>query len=600
MLAPDTSENATTPADDPLDWIFRTHDPVEVELDEHATWLATPEGQATHNRIVEHVRTRTEERSAWAALKAFDDSFDNLDDDDPRWEQWEADRQPYRRAWEATLEAYRHCRQPVEPPPPSGAPMQMPSNWTVEQKAAAMNAPLPSTQPAATTAMVGGARPEIDIVSDEGLALQFARQHRDHLRYVAKWGAWMEWDGQRWRQDDTLSAYDLVRHTVRDTAVNLDIRDAKNVASAKTVAAVERLAKADRALAATIDQWDADLWALNTPGGIVDLHSGEIRPAEPEDYCTRITAVAPGGDCPTWLGFLARVTGCDAELMAFLQRIAGYALTGVTTEHAMFFAHGTGGNGKSVFANTLASVLGDYATTAPIETFIASNTERHPTDLAGLMGARLVTAVETEQGRRWAEAKIKAITGGDRVKARFMRQDFFEFTPQFKLLTVGNHKPGLRSVDEAMRRRMNLLPFTVTIPAAERDPYLSERLRAEWPGILAWAIQGCLAWQRNGLQPPAAVRAATDDYLSAEDALGTWLEERCHTTEAAWESAGRLFADWTGWANRAGEFVGSQKQFSQKLLDRGYGPAKRNGVRGFSGLATKPIEWMVPPLPAAR
>ena len=154
----------------------------------------------------------------------------------------------------------------------------------------------------------------------------------------------------------------------------------------------------------------------------------------------------------------------------------------------MFFAYGTGANGKSRFTDALAGLMGDYHTTAPIETFIASNVDRHPTDLAGLMGARLVTAVETEQGRRWAEAKIKTITGGDRVKARFMRQDFFEYVPQFKLLTVGNHKPGLRAVDEAMRRRMNLLPFVVTIPPAERDSQLGEKLRAEWPGILGWAI----------------------------------------------------------------------------------------------------------------
>ena len=183
------------------------------------------------------------------------------------------------------------------------------------------------------------------------------------------------------------------------------------------------------------------------------------------------------------------MTDGDHELVAFLQRVAGYALTGSTSAHALFFLYGTGANGKSVFVNTVAGILGDYHRTAPIETFTASSHERHPTDLAGLRGARLVTAVETEEGRRWAESRIKALTGGDKIAARFMRQDFFEFTPQFKLLIAGNHKPGLRSVDEAIRRRFNLIPFAVTIPDEERDENLTDNLKAEWPGILAWMIE---------------------------------------------------------------------------------------------------------------
>ena len=200
------------------------------------------------------------------------------------------------------------------------------------------------------------------------------------------------------------------------------------LASAKTVAAVERLAKADRRLAATIAQWDADQWLLNTPGGAVDLRTGKMRPAQIYDYATKITAVGPGGDCPTWRLFLRRITGNDDELIAFLRRMCGYALTGVTSEHALFFLYGTGANGKSVFINTVAGIIADYHKTAPIETFVASNSERHPTDLAGLRGARLVTATETEEGKPWAEAKIKTLTGGDKISARFMKQDFFEFS----------------------------------------------------------------------------------------------------------------------------------------------------------------------------
>jgi hypothetical protein len=206
------------------------------------------------------------------------------------------------------------------------------------------------------------------------------------------------------------------------------------LASAKTVYAVERLAKADRRLAATVDQWDSDQLLLNTPGGVIDLRDGTLRAPSPDDYMTKIAAVAPGGECPIWEGFLDRITNGDHELTRFLQRVIGYSLAGLTSEHALFFCYGTGANGKSVLINTVAEICADYHKTAPIETFTVSPTERHPIDLAGLRGARIVASVETEEGRRWAEAKIKNLTAGDRISARFMRQDFFEFTPQFKLI----------------------------------------------------------------------------------------------------------------------------------------------------------------------
>ena len=177
--------------------------------------------------------------------------------------------------------------------------------------------------------------------------------------------------------------------------------------------------------------------------------------------------------------------------------------------------------------NTIAEISGEYHKAAPIETFTACAVDHHPTDLAGLQGARVVTSSETEEGRRWAEAKIKALTGGDKIAARFMRQNFFEFTPQFKLIIAGNHKPGLSTVDEAIRRRIYLIPFAVTIPPAERDLGLTAKLKAEWPGILAWMIEGCLAWQRDGLAPPPAVLNATAEYLEAEDAIQRWIDDAC-------------------------------------------------------------------------
>ncbi len=269
--------------------------------------------------------------------------------------------------------------------------------------------------------------------------------------------------------------------------------------------------------------------------------------------------------------------------------MVGYALTGSTQEHALFFLHGTGANGKGVFLSTIAGVLRDYAATAPMETFIASNSDRHPTDLAGLRGTRLVTAQETEEGRRWAESKIKALTGGDRIAARFMRQDFFEFTPQFKLIIAGNHKPGLRGVDEAMRRRMNLVPFIVTIPPEERDEKLAEKLRVEWPGILRWMVDACLEWAGEGLAQPEAVRKATDDYLRAEDAITEWMVERCTTKPNDTATSTALFQSWMRWADRSGEFIGSQKRFSQALEDRGFSKSRRSdGKVMFAGIALLP------------
>jgi putative DNA primase/helicase len=222
---------------------------------------------------------------------------------------------------------------------------------------------------------------------------------------------------------------------------------------------------------------------------------------------------------------LEEATGRNDALIRFLGQWAGYCLTGSTREHALLFLHGGGGNGKSVFLNTIAAIMGDYAAQAPLDAFHAAQGDKHPADIAMMRGARMVVASETEEGRQWAEAKIKALTGGDKITARFMRQDFFTFTPAFKLTVAGNHKPGLRNVDEAMRRRFLMVPFNHR--PAHPDPDLARKLRAEWPGILAWMIEGCRDWQRHGLVRPDAVTEATRDYFEAQDVMGRWLKERC-------------------------------------------------------------------------
>jgi putative DNA primase/helicase len=438
-------------------------------------------------------------------------------------------------------------------------------------------------------AFLDGASPAF---SDDSLAQRFADRHAADLRFVASWGQWFRYDGTRWRQDDTLHAFDLARRVCREASAECNGKPGEKtaLASAKTVAAVERLARSDRRIAATIDQWDADPWLLNTPDGVVNLQTGTKRAHQATDYMTKITAAGPRGDCPRFLAFLERITGSDPELIAYLRRVLGYALTGITREHALFFGYGTGANGKSVLLSTVAGIFGDYHKTAPIETFTASNVDRHPTDLAMLRGARLVTATETEEGRQWAESRIKSLTGGDRVSARFMRQDFFEFMPQFKLFIAGNHRPGLRSVDEAIRRRFHLIPFAVTIPAEERDSELTEKMKAEWPGILAWIIEGCLVWQSDGLAAPQAVTAATAEYLESEDAIAAWIDDRCERDVNAWAGASALFASWAAWATKAGEALGSQKKFSQKMAERKFPKHNTAAARGFNGLRILPQE----------
>jgi len=432
--------------------------------------------------------------------------------------------------------------------------------------------------------------------TEDALALSFTRRYHRDWRYVSGWGKWLVWDGQRWRTEDTLAATDLIRSVCRQTAVRADNpKVAAKLASAGTVGGVERLARADRRHAATTDEWDADTWLLNTPGGVVDLKTGRMRPHERADRMTKITTATPSGDCPTWRQFIDEVTGGDKELQSYLQRMVGYALTGSTQEHALFFLYGTGANGKSVFVNTLATILGDYATNAPMDTFMESRTDRHPTDMAGLRGARFVAAIETEQGKRWAESKLKNLTGGDKISARFMRQDFFEFFPQFKLFVAGNHKPAIRNIDEAMKRRLHLIPFTITVPPQQRDKNLQQKLLAERDGILAWAVQGCLDWQRHGrLAPPHRVVEATEEYFEAEDALGRWLDERCVREANAKSLTAELFNDWKQWAEAAGEFVGAQRRFSDLLITRGLDKWRNGlGVRGFQGIGLKH-----PPTPA--
>jgi putative DNA primase/helicase len=302
---------------------------------------------------------------------------------------------------------------------------------------------------------------------------------------------------------------------------------------------------------------------------------------------TKLAAVAPADttECPRWLQFLREATNDDQDLIGFLQQWCGYCLTGDTKEHALLFIYGGGGNGKSVFQNTLAGILKDYATAAAMETFVASSSDKHPTDLAMLHGARLVTASETEEGRAWAESRIKQLTGGDRIRARFMRQDFFEYTPQFKLLLIGNHQPSLRNVDDAAKRRFNIIPFIHKPATPDRD--LEAKLRAEWPSILRWMIDGCLMWQHSDLIRPQVVTDATDEYFNEQDSVRQWIEECCEMNATLRDTASNLFKSWAAWAIANGEKPGSSKWFGG-VLKKTFRPGKVGGSRGYRGIEVKP------------
>lgn len=418
-----------------------------------------------------------------------------------------------------------------------------------------------------------------DIPTHDSVAMQFVEQSGDDLKFCYSSGSWYRWNGVMWVRDDTRRAFHVVREFCRRISDDQDAQKRAKMQSVAFADGVEKYAKVDPRIGVTADHWDRDQLLLGTPGGTVDLQTGTLRPPERSDCITKSTSVTPlPNACPRWLQFLQETTGGDAELIRFLQQWCGYSLTGLTKEHALVFVYGPGGNGKSVFLNTVASILGDYATTATMDTFTASKYDKHTTDVAMLRGARLVTASETEEGRAWAEARIKQLTGGDAITARFMRRDNFTFKPQFKLMIVGNHKPVLSSVDEAARRRFNIVPF-VRKPAAP-DRELEKKLIREAPGILQWMIKGCLDWRENGLSQPASVRAATDAYFNDQDVFGQWIEDECDTSHGntkLWDTAGNLFESWTEYATKAGEPPGKQKAFAEAMRRRGFEPWRATG-----------------------
>jgi P4 family phage/plasmid primase-like protien len=409
-------------------------------------------------------------------------------------------------------------------------------------------------------------------------------------------GHWYNFlDGKCWRSDDKFAILNLSRLICRHTSAKIaSAAVARGVSSAKSIAAVERISRSDPRIATPIEMFDRDPWSLNTPDGLVDLRSGELLPHDKNRLCMRMAGASPYGECKQWRRFLNQIASGDQAFEDYLQRLVGYSLVGITPEEMFVFLYGPSNTGKSKFVETLRLLLGDYATGAPMDTFTVAKGERHPTDLAGFVGRRLVTAAETEEGRRWDQQRLTTLTGRDRIQARFMRGDFFEYIPAFLLIFHGNYRPRLGGVSDAMRRRLHLVPFRHK--PARIDKHLIEKFRVELPGIMAWAVEGCLNWQREGLAPPPIVAEATEDYFRYEDLLGEWIGERCELGAELYESSRALHKDFSGWMQGRG-YVPSEQVFVARL--EGVEGLRRSsklpdGRRGFWGINLRRTQRELP------
>jgi putative DNA primase/helicase len=437
-------------------------------------------------------------------------------------------------------------------------------------------------------------------LTDLGNSERFVARYGEEVRYCHPWGKWLLYDSTRWRVDDAGRAHRLAKETVRgiyrEASEEGDENRRKALAkharaseSERRIRAILELAKSE--VAVSPDELDADPWLLNALNGTIDLRTGKLREHRREDFVTKLAPVEyrPDATAPAWEAFLKRVLP-SADLRGFVQRAAGYSATGDTSEQCMFIHHGPGANGKSTFQETLSAALGDYAMRTPTETLLVKRSGAVPNDVARLKGARFVTASETEEGRRLAEGLVKDLTGQDTISARFMRAEWFDFKPTHALHLSTNHKPEIRGTDAAIWRRIRLVPWAVTIPPAEQDRKLAEKLRDELPAVLAWIVRGCLAWQREGLQAPDEVRQATKAYRAEMDVLAAFLADCCVRDEDEEAFAGELWGAWKRWCEETGEQAGSQKRFGGRLAERGFLNHRdsRTGRKVWSGLSLRP------------
>jgi putative DNA primase/helicase len=454
-------------------------------------------------------------------------------------------------------------------------------------------------------------KPDLPSHTDLGNALRLVAAEGKNIRYCYENKKWYVWDGKIWAKDDSGEIHRVAKRTVKamlEEAANLDDdrcsllvdHEQKSESEARLNSMVS-LARWQEGVPVRLADLDRDPMLFNCLNGAIDLKTDEPREHCRGDLISKIAPVEykPTAECPTWRDFLKTITNGNAELADYLQRCVGYSLTGQTSEHALFLLYGTGANGKSTFLETLRWVLGDYSQTADFSSFMSSNNQPVRNDLAKLNGARFVTAIESDSGKRMDETAVKQLTGGDTVTARFLYSEHFEFTPQFKLWLGTNHKPTIRGQDEGVWRRIRLIPFTVSIPLEQQDHNLRDKLKQEASGILNWALKGLVQWRANGLQEPAAVKDATKEYRTDQDVLAHFIATRC-IEKADTESPARdLYQAYKQWASETNEYVMNERVFSNVLAERGFKKVRHGAGMVWKGIVTLQEEPYAPPWKAA-
>ncbi len=446
--------------------------------------------------------------------------------------------------------------------------------------------------------------------TDLANARRLAAQHGDELRYCHPQRAWYVWDGKRWKQDDSGEVERRAKETVRsiyEEAARAAVSEhrqllaswAQQSESAPHLKAMIQLTRSESGIAVTQPELDSNPWLLDCLNGTIDLRSGQLQPHRKEEPYYQVSPVEydPDAVLPQWTTFLQEVTGGNEELSNFLQQAVGYSLTAVTSEEVLFFVHGPGATGKSTFLEATRSTLGDYARTADFEAFLKrQQVGGARNDIACLAGARLVISIEVDEGKQLAEGLVKMLTGGDTVTARMLYKEAIQFSPGFKLWLCANHAPKVRADDDAMWRRILRIPFERVIPKNQRDPSLKAILKDPARGgaaILAWAVKGCLEWQRAGLAVPKVVEAATEKYRSQMDSLTPFLEARCivhgnaQTPLQAMRNAYEEFA----LENLDGDQL-SRTEFDRQMESRGFQKDRKgkNRDRVWVGVALVPVE----------
>ncbi len=447
-----------------------------------------------------------------------------------------------------------------------------------------------ATTPATATA------PEYGL-TDLGNARRLVRSHGHDLRYCYPWDRWVWWNGKHWEFDTSGEIFRRAKSTVAtiyaEAAEHASDREREQVAkhairseSSARIKAMVDLAQSEPGIPVDPDAFDVDPWLLNTENGILDLRTFELLPHSRENLMMKIVPVEydPDAKCPRWLKFLNDIMAGNQDLVDYLQRVVGYALTGDTREQCLFLLYGTGANGKSTFLETLKTLFGEYGQQADFSTFLHSDQDRVRNDIARLLGKRYVAAIEAGAGRRLAEVLVKQLTGGDTVSARFLYKEYFEYKPTFKIFLAANSKPAIYGQDKGIWRRIRLIPFTVTIPEPEQDKDLPLKLQEELPGILAWAVEGCKKWQEMGLADPREVVAATDKYKAQMDILGEFIQERCILADTAQATSSALYKEYVAWCEDNSERPLAHKTFSMRLEEKGFERTRTSRARGWLGI----------------